>query len=72
MVKKQDQPTLKTNRTLLWGSAFIKIESIFRNFVHWQLFGAWDFPALYLHFLTNEIEDKHATPTFQGANSLRQ
>ena len=57
---------------LLWDSAFIKTEIVFRNFVPRQLLATWGFPTLYFGLLTNEIEGKHETQTCQGVNLLRQ
>ena len=48
------------------GSAFIKMEIVFRNVVPWRLLVTWGFPALYLALLTD------ATQTCQAVNSLGQ
>ena len=48
------------------GSAFIKAEIVFRNFVPRRLFVTWGFPALCFDLLTD------ATQTWQVVNSLRQ
>ena len=54
------------------GQCFIKMETVFINFVPRRLLATWGFPALYFHLLTNEIEGKQATQTCQAVNSLRQ
>ena len=48
------------------GSAFIKTEIVFRNFVPRQLLITWGFPALYLGIPTD------ATQTCHAVNSFRQ
>ena len=58
--------------TLLWDSAFIKMEIVFRNFVPRQLLATWSFLALYFDLLTNEIEGKHAAQTCQAVNLRKQ
>ena len=64
--------TFKINMALLWDSAFIRTEDVFRNFVPRQFLATWDFPALYFGLLIYEIEGKHETQTSQTVNSLRQ
>ena len=48
------------------GSAFIKTETVFRNFVPRRLLVTWSFPDLYFGLLTD------ATQTCQAVNSLRE
>ena len=48
------------------GSAFIKMEIVFRNFILQRLLVTWGFPTLYYGLLTD------ATQTCQAVNLLRQ
>ena len=57
---------VEINRALLWDSAFIQTEIVFRNFISRQLLVTWDFPALYFGLPTD------TTQTYQAVNSLRQ
>ena len=57
---------------LLWGSAFIKVEIVFRKLVPRQRLAAWGFPALYFDLLTNEIEGKRETQTCKVVNLMTQ
>ena len=61
-------PIFKINRTLLWDIAFIKTETVFRNFLLKPLLAEWGFPAVYFDLLTNKIENKHAMQTCQAIN----
>ena len=58
--------TFKINRALLWDSAFIKTEILFRNLVPTQPLVTWRFSTLYFGLLSD------ATQTCQTVNSLRQ
>ena len=48
------------------GGAFIKTETVFRNFIPKRLLVTWGFPALYFGLLTD------ATQICQAVNPLRQ
>ena len=48
-------------------SAFIKMETVFRNFIPRQLLVIWGFPTLYYFGLLTDT-----TQTCQAVNSLRE
>ena len=47
------------------------MDIVFRNFVPRRLLTMWGFAALSFDLLTNDIEGKHATQTFNVVNLLR-
>ena len=45
------------------GSAFIKMEIVFRNVVPWRLLVTWGFPALYLVTMAKLLMDENQQPS---------